>query len=1743
MRKHLRKSFSVFLAVLLLLSTTAFALPFVGAISAEEMANATEVTLNTPVSLTIEANSNKCLKFTPATDGKYVLTSSDSFTGCSVWVYNGNNPDGGSQYGSVDGKNSFSTFDLTGGDTYYFEIWDYSDTTCTFTVLITTPDAFGASVATPIALNETKEVTIGDDGYTYFSFTPDTDGAYAFSGINEYNTYLVLLDDALNELNNYYGTYVSLNKTLSAGKTYYYRLRSSTEETFNITLQTWASQVAASATPLTLDTAHEVTLENNSKTVWLSFTPAADGDYVFTAENPSWFYFYAYDAAMDQIGFWSLGDAPRVSFLDGLTAGEPYYFSLNTYNSMSPFNVTMKTKADYIASLGATVLAEGVASQVQLNANYANSWLSFTPSASGTYTLSANNTTEYLSFNTYFSNPSSSSIFTSTPLICNMTLEAGTTYYFALSCYEAQNVEVTIQPTSAYLASLDAIVLTQGVAQSLSFDGSGEKVLLQFTPDDNTTYIFTGTNAAYVSSDIFTESFGYVYWSYISDYPMAKYANLEAGETYYIMLGSNSEQTFDFTVNTAEAYLAGLDATELTQDEAEEITVAGNYAKTWLKFTPDESANYTLTGTNENYLNLNAYYAPFSTMYGNGSTDPLAYTWPLSAGTTYYFSLNSYESQNFSVTMQTTDDYMSDRSTPLVLNTPATVPAYSETMFCFAAESTDTYVFTFEGPGVDATLYDAYMNGSYFYNSGSTFARIQAGEKRYLRVNSYASATTVTVSTMADLNAQPLTLNTPVTVTGNQWQYFTYTASEYGQYYFFGDNSTSFDVRAYYSSGNYSSYSDKKIRIENNIDRGETRIFAVKGSSAEATGTFTLFSREAYIATVAKPIELDTPTAVQTGEKNYYFFTPETTATYTFFDLKNESLSIYYGNSSDGGNGSVSRKLEAGTTYYFAAYGGYSDNKVTLSTTASFMATYATALVLDEPTTLTFADNNRNQYLTFTPEETGRYNLSGQNHGSGSFYVYDSDMKEVSSSYDTEFTLSAMLEAGKTYYYRINSYNPETFDVVLTRGCDHANSRIIPAVPATCTEDGKTVAVYCDDCNTWLFEAWTVPKGHKDANSDRVCDVCNQPAVEFVAPCNDEGTVTATLYTDGELIVTGEGAITKVPGAPEDDDDIDQGVYAGYVGKMAKVRELVLPEGITSVCSSAFTYCRLRKLVIPATCTSIGYEAFHLSAVEDLTIRNKTVALNDQIQIPAYGSYIVNGQPAESPIKTLASFKDYQRVSRSLEGLVTFAYEIESAVEYIQQDFGLNEAAAREVLNNAYGLQLGYIAAQLNLDLPDGTAFSDVPALLIANINDVLGTSFTSLYDMITAEEGQPIDFVNGSIQPTETLMNAARAKFGIDSFENMPEARTVPFRQNNNYDGVDYTACEGVVIRGVCGSTAQRAATAFGATFDVLSHNPGDPVQENVVEATEEAEGSYDEVIYCTTCDEELSRTPKIIPKLDHVHVAGEAVIENEVNATCTKAGSYDTVVYCTGCGQELSRETVPVPKAAHTPGDPFVTNRVDKTCTKDGGYDTVTLCTVCGTPLSSVHTTLEATGHTPGEPVIENKELEDCTEGGTCEEVTYCTVCGDEIDRVEQEIAPQAHTPGEATRENEVPATCGAEGSYDEVITCTVCGKEISRTPKTIDKLDHVWGAWTIVKEATVDEEGLERRVCTNDSSHVEERPIDKLPPTTDPTNPTNPTDPQPDQGGKNLCKYCGEEHTGFLGFFIRIIHSILALFGLHK
>ncbi|MBQ9531692.1 MAG: leucine-rich repeat protein [Eubacterium sp.] len=66
---------------------------------------------------------------------------------------------------------------------------------------------------------------------------------------------------------------------------------------------------------------------------------------------------------------------------------------------------------------------------------------------------------------------------------------------------------------------------------------------------------------------------------------------------------------------------------------------------------------------------------------------------------------------------------------------------------------------------------------------------------------------------------------------------------------------------------------------------------------------------------------------------------------------------------------------------------------------------------------------------------------------------------------------------------------------------------------------------------------------------------------------------------------------------------------------------------------------------------------------------------------------------------------------------------------------------------------------------------------------------------------------------------------------------------------------------------------------------------------------------VVCTVCGTTETQT---IPKTDHTPAA--AVKENEVKATYDKAGSYDEVVYCSVCGEELSRETKAIAKLKKT-------------------------------------------------------------------------------------------------------------------------------------------------------------------------------------------------------------------------------------
>ena len=107
-------------------------------------------------------------------------------------------------------------------------------------------------------------------------------------------------------------------------------------------------------------------------------------------------------------------------------------------------------------------------------------------------------------------------------------------------------------------------------------------------------------------------------------------------------------------------------------------------------------------------------------------------------------------------------------------------------------------------------------------------------------------------------------------------------------------------------------------------------------------------------------------------------------------------------------------------------------------------------------------------------------------------------------------------------------------------------------------------------------------------------------------------------------------------------------------------------------------------------------------------------------------------------------------------------------------------------------------------------------------------------------------------------------------------------------------------------------------------------------------------------------------------------------------------------------------------------------------------------------------------------------CTAEGSKQRI--CTVCEyietDSVDMID-------HKPA-TTEANRVEASCGADGSYDIVTYCDVCGHIIDTEHKTIPATDHDWGEWAVETPATCAEDGVEKRVCKNDATHFETKPI---------------------------------------------------------
>lgn len=136
-----------------------------------------------------------------------------------------------------------------------------------------------------------------------------------------------------------------------------------------------------------------------------------------------------------------------------------------------------------------------------------------------------------------------------------------------------------------------------------------------------------------------------------------------------------------------------------------------------------------------------------------------------------------------------------------------------------------------------------------------------------------------------------------------------------------------------------------------------------------------------------------------------------------------------------------------------------------------------------------------------------------------------------------------------------------------------------------------------------------------------------------------------------------------------------------------------------------------------------------------------------------------------------------------------------------------------------------------------------------------------------------------------------------------------------------------------------------------------------------------------CSVCKEQLGFVE--IPVVEHTK--GEQVIENVKEHTISQGASYEEVVYCTVCNEELSREKRDV---AHNDVVVYETIASNPTCTEQGKVITTTYCNVCDKELDVKVTFLEPYGHSYDWTLEKNGD--DFILSGTCTAVE----CGHEYD-----------------------------------------------------------------------------------------------------------------------------------------------------
>ena len=260
-------------------------------------------------------------------------------------------------------------------------------------------------------------------------------------------------------------------------------------------------------------------------------------------------------------------------------------------------------------------------------------------------------------------------------------------------------------------------------------------------------------------------------------------------------------------------------------------------------------------------------------------------------------------------------------------------------------------------------------------------------------------------------------------------------------------------------------------------------------------------------------------------------------------------------------------------------------------------------------------------YVVFMPKASGVYTFKSKANVDTYGCVCDANKNVLANDDDSgdgnNFSITIELIGGNVYYLGARYYssgNNGSFNVVITCDrvyCKHENTETKPAIAKTCTTDGYTEGVFCNDCETWVSGHEVIDAGHEDENSDSVCDVCGRKMPIYVGDCygkyyyNNYFSGEYEFYPDGEIIIRKTAkskcdTIKYIENIGEFKEQIKRVTIIGDFNEIigafdgcAGLKSVSLPDTLTTIGACSFRGCKgLRKIDLPDSVNVIVYEAF-----------------------------------------------------------------------------------------------------------------------------------------------------------------------------------------------------------------------------------------------------------------------------------------------------------------------------------------------------------------------------------------------------------------------------------------------------------------------------------------------------------------------------------------------------------------------